>query len=787
MIQRVLLSEPPQWLKIDPSIAPWERTGDWPAWWIRPAHVPSGPFCAAYRRIIEVREPFRLHVAADEHYAFFVNGQCVGRGAERGDAGHTFFDSYDIAATGTLTLVFQVWAMSPFTPGRRISAGHGLLVAGAGVNTGVAPWQCLVLPGLELREVHPFGPGASATFDAAHFAWGFERGAGAGWGEVEKTDKGQSYHLDYALTKPRRLLPAMIPAMHHAPVPPAKVRLVDASPESPVGAGLDGEVAGWQGLLAGQPVTIPARTTRRVILDHENYFCAYTTLTLSRGRGAKVRVTYAESLMKPLPPGKKWGHSPQAEGQRDEIAGKMVYGFSDHYGMDGSPVPRSFETPWYRAGRYVELVAETGDEPLVVHGFEREESRYPLENESAFASSDSRQAALLALCGRTAQMCAHDTFVDCPFYEQQMYLGDFWVDNRLHYVMTRDTRLIRRSLQLFEWARNYKGFIGEPIPSHTPFALPTDGMSWARIVLDFALWRGTAADLRWLMPSVRAAVESILQHRRADGLIDSPAGFDFVDWVWHEAWLHGQPPNTEPGPSCIIALIALQGLEMSAELEDLAGEPLLAQRCRQAARGLAAAIWNHFWTGDALADEPARRWFSEHAQVLAANAGSFTPEQTGLVAQALFERPGLERMTYYFATHYFDACRKFHRIDKLLERLEGWHAMQAASLKTIPEIPDPTRSECHNWCSHPAWHFYTTLAGITPTALGFAGVRIEPRLGPLTHLEARLVHPQGFISLELRREGGRLRGRVELPAGVPGELVLDGQAQTVHDKQEFST
>lgn len=135
------------------------------------------------------------------------------------------------------------------------------------------------------------------------------------------------------------------------------------------------------------------------------------------------------------------------------------------------------------------------------------------------------------------------------------------------------------------------------IPAHTPFPIPTDGMSWARIVRDFLFWRGNAAAARALLSGVRA--------------------------------------------------VALEALECAAELEDLACEPLLAQRCRDAARRIAAAVWQQFWAGDALADEPPHRWFSEHAQVLAVNAVSFTPDQTRQLADALFHRPGLLPLPVY--------------------------------------------------------------------------------------------------------------------------------------------
>lgn len=94
-----------------------------------PAQKPDAPFCAAYRLTLDAAKPFRLHIAAAEHYVFFANGPCDRHGAERGHAGHMFFDTYEVEAAGPLTLVFQVWGMSPHAPWRRISTGHGLLVA----------------------------------------------------------------------------------------------------------------------------------------------------------------------------------------------------------------------------------------------------------------------------------------------------------------------------------------------------------------------------------------------------------------------------------------------------------------------------------------------------------------------------------------------------------------------------------------------------------------------------------------------------------------------------------
>ena len=63
------------------------------------------------------------------------------------------------------------------------------------------------------------------------------------------------------------------------------------------GDALPGEVAGWQALLDdGQPLVIEAHTRRRVILDLDEYVCAYPQIQLSGGRGSRWSSAGAEAL-----------------------------------------------------------------------------------------------------------------------------------------------------------------------------------------------------------------------------------------------------------------------------------------------------------------------------------------------------------------------------------------------------------------------------------------------------------------------------------------------------------
>src|SRR5687767_9167686 len=135
---------------LDAAKTLWSRN-TWPAKWI--AHPdPAGPppFVVAYRRSFKLAGPatVRLHVSADERYHLWLDGTLLGRGPERGDPDHWYFDSYEIPLDpGRHTLVARVWSLGfgersqmagdtgggaggqVAAPYAQFSVYHGLLVA----------------------------------------------------------------------------------------------------------------------------------------------------------------------------------------------------------------------------------------------------------------------------------------------------------------------------------------------------------------------------------------------------------------------------------------------------------------------------------------------------------------------------------------------------------------------------------------------------------------------------------------------------------------------------------
>ena len=92
-------------------------------------------------------------------------------------------------------------------------------------------------------------------------------------------------------------------------------------------------------------------------------------------------------------------------------------------------------------------------------------------------------------------------------------------------------------------------------------------------------------------------------------------------------------------------------------------------------------------------------------------------------------------------------------------------------LTTVPETPEPTRSDSHAWSAHPNYGLLATVLGVRPAEPGFRSVRIAPHLGPLKRAEGRVPHPLGDIEVGLVRVGERgVRATVTLPAGLTGVL-----------------
>ncbi|MEX0774284.1 MAG: alpha-L-rhamnosidase C-terminal domain-containing protein [Phycisphaeraceae bacterium] len=795
MMRVVLDAWPFDTRRMDKPVQDW---GAWPCRWVHCTDAGATPFVTAYRLrvMLPAAATVRVHVSADERYELYVDGGRIGRGPERGDADHWQFETYDLPlSAGAHVVVARVWSLGVGRPFAQMTVRPGFVLCPQDAAllpqwaTGVAAWEARRLGGYAfVKPGSAWGSGDNVVIDGAAYPWGVERGDGDGWALVtpglEAIDQRYTTGFGECGEERHRLAPALLPAMLDEPRGHAAVRAVEALDAqvgpAPVGAlpgvsrarHLPDEAGAWEAMIrTGKPLTIPPRTVRRVILDLEQYYCAYHRLVTTGGAGARVDVHWSEGL---------WEKPDKAiKGDRNAIQGKYFVGVGDTFLPDGGP-QRVFEPLWWQAGRYVQLLVRTAEEPLSIEGFSYSETRYPLEDQSRFACSDERLAEAWPIMFRTLQMCAHETYFDCPYYEQLMYVGDTRLEVLTTYCTTSDDRLPRKALQAFDWSRLGSGLTQSRYPSKVTQVIPPFSLWWCAMVYDFALWRGDRELVAMLMPGVRGAIDAYSRFINDQGLIEAPQGWNFMDWV--PGWSTGYPPDGAWGVSALINWQLVLVLTQVAQVEAWLGETELAQRDHRLARALAVRAGAAFWDErrGLFADDLSKKHFSEHTQCLALLSGLVDEGRRPRMVEGLLNAKDLARQTIYFSHYLFETLRQEKRMGVVLRRFEEWYDLKAMGLMTAREKPEPSRSDCHAWGAHPIYHSFASVLGIRPGSFGFATVRIEPQLGTLARVSGTMPHPRGQIEATFEVAGAGLRGSVTLPQGVTGTLVVGGSELPLH-------
>lgn len=719
-----------------------------------------------------------VHVTADQRYELFVDGQLMSIGPDRSDVEHWAFASYQLRLpAGRHRFTATVAWIGDDAPCAQATHRGGFLLAAEGplasrLNTGAGHWKARRVEGWSfLPGPPPDFVGREQTIDAREGG----RGSEVPLSVVAPPVSSNAFGL---MRTGWRLHPSPLPDQALEPLDLGTVRAVmEGARREPMMIRAEDRDSPhrdkWQLLARGSgDVVVPAESEVSVLFDLGNYWTAYPRMTFEGGKGATARVAWAESLFE-VDADRKVS---RRKGSRDAVLDKAFHGVADTFISGGDE--ETFRTWWWRAGRYVLLTVRTASDPLTIKQFDILQSRYPLEDEGLFASSDDRLDHTQGLMVRGMQACAHETYMDCPYYEQLMYVGDTRVELLTTYVMTSDTRLPKRAIELFDWSTRLWGMAAEHYPSRTPQLSPTFALIWVGMVRDFAYWRDDPAWVRERLPAIRGTIDHLLTLLEDDGLLGPLPGWPFVDWV--DGWGEGNPPAAKEGKSSIVNLHLVQALLDAAEVEEAYGEAALAERNRDWARRLGQCVVDRFWVPERqlLADDLAWREFSEHAQCLAVLSGVLTEDQEAKCVPAMLSAPDLKRCSIYFSFYLFEALARHGRGDEILKRWELWKNLDKLGLKTPIEHPEPTRSDCHAWGSHPLFHARATLFGVRPASPGFASVRIEPRPGDLREMKVRLPHPKGAIIGELHFDAatGKCTGTIALPDSVAGTFFWHGRS-----------
>ncbi|HXR39461.1 MAG TPA: alpha-L-rhamnosidase C-terminal domain-containing protein [Terracidiphilus sp.] len=771
---------------------------DWQASWITHPTAPlREPIVLHFRRTLTlpaVPASYTVRVSADNRFILYVNGHRAGDGPARGDLTHWRYERFDLAPllhAGDNLITATVWNWGVYAPIAQFTDRTAFLLesdaAGDASISTPKDWLVEVEPGhhpldrdsVTMKEYMAAGPGEE--INAARYDWGWNSpaAAGAAWVPVASPMRDSIYEgvnkahsADTTGDNPWGLVPDELPHMEYARTEVGWVRRTNLAFQkdrnmAPL------EQSALENAMASFPTTqptIPPATHAHMLLDRKALTTAYPQLTVSGGKGARIRLTYSEALY----------DKDQHKGDRDEVGNRVALGLSDSFLPDGGQ-QRTFEPLWWRTWRYLDLDIQTGEEPLTLESLGAQFTAYPFQERATFNAPDPDLPKIWEISWRTARLDAHETYMDTPYYEQLQYVGDTRIQALISYTVAGDDHLARQALQAFDNSRIPEGITRSRYPSSLPQSIPTFSLLYVGMLHDYWMNRPDERGFaRSLLPGTRTVLDWYAGHEQPDGLLHELPWWSFIDWVSENQEI---PTYDTHGESCVTTLEYLGALTNAAELESALGDPVLASRYQTRSAHVRSGLYDKCWSAarGLLADTPDQKAFSQQANILAVLYDVIPKERQQQVLRQLIAidpgttPDGVLSASYYFRFYLARALDHAGLANDYLDSIGPWRKLLPLHFSTWPEVPGNTRSDSHAWSAHPIYDFLTLVAGIEPASPGFATVRIAPHLGALPSLTATYPHPQGEIKVDYHRQGSGLSGTITLPGTLTGTFVLRGK------------
>ena len=752
----------------------------WPAHWIMASDGSAKDYGVHFLRktfeLAEVPDSLMVHTSGDNRYQLFVNDQLVTWGPLRGDLRHWYFESTDIAPylkTGKNVIAANVLNYGANPPDAQLTIQTGFILAAGDkkfsfINSNDC-WKALgskayspnVIDRDQVRGY--YGGGSREIMDGNQYPWGWSslNFDDTEWLPAQQIETGKAKTCIWAGRW--KLTPRHLPMEKLEPIRFARVALKDNLdiPEEFPGQAAD--------------IIIPANTKARFVLDNATETTAFPVLKLSQGKNATIKMTYVEAPYIGNP-------SDRNKGNRNEVEGKTFFGYFDHFTADGG-TNRIYSPLHWRAYRYIEVVVETAAQPLTIHDMSGIYSTYPfdlkarIEINGKAASGEidyNRIADVLDIGERTVRLCSHETFMDCPYYEESQFEGDTRIQALISYYNFGDPALGKNAIEQFEWSLNEEGFLSARYPTNSYYYIPNYSLFWIGMLYDYMMHYNDRPFVADKLQSMRTILQYFIGLQREDGTLRRPDYHNFVDW----SLPRGEAPFSEDGYSALVDLHFLLALQWAQALEDYAGEVYFAIKYQQKIAQLKEVIPELYYNSDLnlYQDIPGEPVLSQHTNCMVIITGLAKGGKAKSIMREVLQNQEMTQATLYWQFYLNQALQKSGLGDEYLKNLTTWNKFIDLGVTTWPETTANSRSECHGWGASPNYHLYTITAGINSDAPGFDKIRITPHFGNANSIQATMPHHAGMIELHASKDKkGNVDAEVTLPAGTSGVFVWQGK------------
>ena len=682
-----------------------------------------------------------IRITADTRYKLYVNDALYEVGPSKGDDKVWFADELDIAAR--LRAGENVLAVAVLRYPRAGEAGNhslfrtrmpGLFIDGIEADG----WRCHVDRNVcfyaEEERFAPLIIHENASADAAALGWkkaGFDDSA---WEQARRYSDAELADVLREERLAARTIPFMARKPHRFALPVRE---------------------------------IPAHEEASFVLDAGEEMCAYPRLAVSGGAGAQIELLYAECYV-----------TGRGKADRLDARNGHLEGYIDRYTVLGE-TDEVYEPYWFRTFRFIRVTVRAGEQPLTLRDFAYEETGYPLEVGTEVATSDSSLAPIWDMSLRTLRRCMHETYMDCPYYEQLQYAMDARSQILYTYAISADDRLARKTIDDFSRAQRPDGLLNCSYPNMTTNVIPGFSIYYILMVHDHMMYFGDKALVRRVMPVIERILGFFECHRRPDGLVDKVGGvngkaplWSFIDWAGPWMPTEGMPTAGLNGPITMESLLYVLGLQRAAELCEYIARPKDAEEYRAQAKALQRAVRGGCMDENGmLTDGPGRCEVSQHAQVFGILTDTLTAEEGRRNLLRTIRDRSYTQCTVAMCMYLFRAMEQTGLYEYTDQYWDVWRRMIQNGCTTCVEAEDYARSECHAWGALVLYELPCVVLGVRPAAPGYERIRVSPVPGYLTSASGTVRTPRGDIHVRWEKRGETLNVAVQCPDELQDAII----------------
>ncbi len=682
-------------------------------------------------------DSFTADVFADARYKLYLNGHLIAVGPCRGNKNELFFDTISNNVhlkDGENVLEAVVLQLKNEFDGRTVYANIGTVARTGNIRFGLKgsvtgqnemfeletdeSWQTAGCPGIAFLGDENYIVGLNEDVKPAYFS-------ALDWKMAKRAELCTHYDANKEfLTQYGRY------TVREAPIPPQR---------------LD---------------SIPLAFDENAVCDAGIYTTAYVRYTLS-GKG-KVRFTYAEC--KVLQEGDRYVKVDRA----DEKG--MIRGYYDEVEIDGEYVV--YEPYWFRSFRFIKADI-TGDVNIdKIEGFD---TGYPLAVQGEFSCDSETDCKLWQVSLHTLKQCMKETYIDCPYYEQEQYLMDTRMQILYSYYVSHDDRLARRTLQDFVSAQFSDGMILARTPDILPQIIPGFSLYYIYILYDHYNHFGDITVVEQYISVVRNLLRWFSNHLSEKGLVKRSGFWNFVDWAsgWEE--YQGTPLGDENEDMTIYTLMYVVALKQAAYLYRALGDKTTADQLLEDADMRISDVKKYCFDESKMlfADGPSKKYFSAHAQLWAVLSDAVDEQLAKTIMENSFALQAQPRYGYIY--EYFRALEKCGLYEKRNTMLNALRHLISLNCTTIPEEPENPRSECHGWGSVVLYEYGASDLGIRvnePENILY----IKPYINDFQYAKGTVTLNKGNASVAWCKQDNSFRLTAQVPKGYLVKITMpDGK------------